>query len=119
MDGKFWNNEAQVYENFLEHYGYSIQMSVYAEVEKRATNREEWLFPHMVVVTKQDPPDHDILFFDHEAISRNLNIVAKHIERVKDVKRGTVEPIRCEHCAYCRATKKLTRIRHYSELNLY
>lgn len=44
MDGKFWNREAQAYENFLDHYGYIIQMSVYAEVERRVSGRkqEEW-----------------------------------------------------------------------------
>ncbi|MEW9107129.1 PD-(D/E)XK nuclease-like domain-containing protein, partial [Paenibacillus sp.] len=30
MDGKWWNKDAQAYENFLDHYGYTIQMAVYA-----------------------------------------------------------------------------------------
>lgn len=119
MDGKHWNKDAQCYENFLEHYGYIIQMSVYAEVEKLANKREEWLIPHMVVVTKQDPPDHEILYFDHDTISQYLNIVGNHIERVKAVKSGEVEPIRCDKCEYCRQTKKISRIKHFSEISLY
>lgn len=116
---KFWNKEAQVYENFIDHYGYNLQMAVYADVEKRASRRNQWLLPHMVVVTKQDPPDHDIIYFDYDEIEKGLNIVSKHIERVKAVKSGEVEPVRCEKCDYCRLTKKINRIKHVSELSLY
>lgn len=119
IDGKWWNKDAQAYENFLDHYGYTIQMAVYAEVEKRVTGRKEWLIPHMVVVTKQDPPDHEIIYFDYDVIQSSLNIVANHIERVKAVKAGEVEPVRCEKCEYCRDTKKIKRIKHFAELALY
>ncbi|MEK5449530.1 PD-(D/E)XK nuclease-like domain-containing protein [Paenibacillus sp. FSL R7-0331] len=121
MDGKHWNKESQAYENFIEHYGYSIQMAVYAEVERKSQGRaaEEWLLPHMVVVTKQDPPDHEILYFDFDAIAASLRVVGNHIERVKQVKSGEVEPVRCESCEYCRVTKQIKRIKHFSELSLY
>lgn len=119
IDGKWWNKEAQAYDNFLDHYGYTIQMAVYAEIEKRVTGRKEWLLPHMVVVTKQDPPDHEIIYFDYDVIEQSLHIVGKHIERVKSVKSGEVEPMRCEKCDYCRLTKKINRIKHFSELSLY
>ncbi|MCM3701873.1 PD-(D/E)XK nuclease-like domain-containing protein [Paenibacillus macerans] len=119
MDGKFWNKDAQAYENFIDHYGYNVQMAVYAEIEKRATKRDLWLIPNMVVVTKQEPPDHDIIYFDYDAIEAGLQIVARNIERVKAVKAGKVEPIRCEKCEYCRLTKKINRIKHVSELSLY
>lgn len=119
MDGKWWNKDAQVYENFLDHYGYTIQMAVYAEIEKQATGRKDWLLPHMVIVTKQDPPDHEIIYFDYDVIEASLQIVKNNIERVKLVKSGKAEPIRCEKCEYCRMTKKIERIKHFSELSLY
>lgn len=119
MDGKWWNKDAQAYENFLDHYGYTIQMSVYAEVEKLVTGREQWLLPHMVIVTKQNPPDHEIIYFDYDVIQQSLNIVKNNIERVKKVKAGLVEPNRCEKCEYCRITKKIHTIKHFAELSLY
>lgn len=119
IEGKWWNKEAQAYENFIDHYGYNLQMAIYAEVEKRATGRDKWLLPHMVVVTKQDPPDHEIIYFDYDAIENGLRIVSNHIERVKAVKNGQAEPMRCEKCEYCRETKKIKRIKHYAELALY
>ncbi|RUS42248.1 PD-(D/E)XK nuclease-like domain-containing protein [Cohnella sp. AR92] len=119
MDGKWWNKEAQAYENFLDHYGYTIQMGVYAEIERQATGRSNWLIPHMVIVTKQDPPDHEIIYFDYDAIQSALMIVEKHIDRVKAVKYGQAEPVRCEKCDYCRGTKVIKSIKHYAELALY
>lgn len=119
MDGKWWNKDAGVYENFLGHYGYNIQMAVYAEIEKRVTGRNQWLLPHMVIVTKQDPPDHEVIYFDYDVISANLQIVANNIERVKLVKSGKADPNRCEKCDYCRQTKRIERIKHVTELNLY
>lgn len=119
IDGKWWNKEAQAYENFLDHYGYTIQMAVYAEIERQAAGRNNWLIPHMVVVTKQDPPDHEIIYFDYDVISASLAIVEKHIDRVKAVKVGEAEPVRCEKCEYCRETKKIHRIKHFAELALY
>ncbi|MFD1179657.1 PD-(D/E)XK nuclease-like domain-containing protein [Paenibacillus puldeungensis] len=119
IDGKWWNKDIQAYENFIDHYGYNVQMAIYAEVEKQVTGRENWLLPHMVIVTKQDPPDHDIIYFDYDNIEAGLQIVARNIERVKAVKSGAVEPVRCERCDYCRLTKKIQRIKHVSELSLY
>jgi hypothetical protein len=120
MDDKFWNKEVGVYENFVDHYGYNIQMAVYAEVEMLANNGNEWFLPHMVVVTKEKPyPDHDAIYFDYSDIEQGLHIVDKHIERVKAVKYGSAEPIRCGKCDYCKATKKIDSARHFSELRLY
>jgi len=119
IDGKWWNKEAQAYENFIDHYGYHIQMAVYAEVEKRVTGRENWLIPHMVIVTKQDPPDHEIVYFDYDAIEAGIQIVQNHIDRVIAVKSREEPPTRCERCDYCRKTKRIKRIKHYAELSLY
>ncbi|HDR5039343.1 TPA: PD-(D/E)XK nuclease-like domain-containing protein [Bacillus anthracis] len=121
IDGKFWNKEVQVYENFLEAYGYLTQMAVYAEVERIAQCRqpEDWFIPHMVVVTKQDPPDHEIMYFDHDMIRSELLKVQQHIDRVIQVKNEIVKPIKCDKCEYCRSTKKITKIKHYAEFDLY
>lgn len=121
MDGKWWNKEAQAYENFIDHYGYKTQMGVYAEVERIAKGREQeqWALPHMAIVTKEKSPDHELLFFDFDVIAQQLQVVSKYIERVKQVKSGEELPVRCEKCEYCLQDKKLKRIRHYSEMNLY
>ena len=120
MDDKFWNNDSQSYENFMQHYGYVLQIAAYAEIERKANGREEgdWFVPHIVAVTKQDPPDHELIFFDYYFIQKGLAVIERHIDRVKTVKNREVTPNRCEKCEYCRATKKV-RPRHYGEFLMY
>lgn len=118
IDSKWWNPQAQAYENVIDHYGYNVQMAVYAEVERLAKGRKDWIIPHMVMITKQNPPDKEIIYFDHEAINVGLQIVANNINRVKAVKYGHAAPERCERCDYCRQTKRV-KIRHYADLALY
>lgn len=36
-------------------------------------------------------------------------------EDYQAIKEGKIQPTRCEHCAYCRATKRLTSILNYKE----
>ena len=117
IGGKYWNKEGY-YENFVDHYGYHVQMAVYAEIERITSGRspEDWLIPHIVVVSKQDPPDIDVIYFDHNSIEHGLSIVRESIGRIKQVKDGD-KPIRCEKCAYCRGTKKILKIKHYSQIN--
>jgi len=114
-----YSEHRRMYVSFLEQYGYDLQMAVYAEVERINKKRENWIIPHLVVVTKQDPPDHDIFYFDYDLIQSQLQFVSNHIERVIAVKSGKEQPTRCEFCDYCRATKKLTGIKHYAELSQY
>ena len=57
----FYNVEGGVRYNLMEQYGYLLQMAVYAEVERLANNRDNCLQPHVVIITKQVPPDSIIL----------------------------------------------------------
>ena len=121
IEGKFWNKGSNSYENFIRHYGYDLQLSMYAEIERIANNRpsEDWFIPHMVVVTKQETPDHEVIYFDKEMIRSKLFEVEQFLPRVIQVKNGQAKPVRCEKCDYCRGTKKLKTAKHYSEFDIY
>lgn len=115
MYDRFWSREDGCYVNFVEHYGYDIQMSVYAEVERLATGRAERLDPHIVVVTKEDPPDKAVLKGFLPVADTVLAYVETKMERIKEVKYGRAEPTRCGKCEYCRGTKT-AEIIDYHEL---
>ena len=70
----------------------------------------------IIAVTKQSPPDKAVLYFTEEDYKEGFYEVQENIRHVLDVKNGKIAPERCGHCAYCRATKKLDRAIHYSEL---
>lgn len=112
---RFWSKENGCYVNFVENYGYDIQMAVYSEVERLAAGRDERLDPHIVAVTKELPPDKAILKGFLPIVDKMLSYVQIHLPRVMDVKEGRAEPIPCNKCAYCRSVKK-AQIIDYHEL---
>jgi hypothetical protein len=104
------------YVTFVEANHYITQMAVYAEVERRYSGRDGWLEPIIVAVSKEDPPDKEVIGFKAYDIERELFEVEQNLPRILDVKAGREEPKRCERCRYCRETKQLKRIVYYADI---
>ena len=93
--------------SFVEHWGYDLQMAVYAAVEEKALKRKSPLSTYLAVVTKQIPADLDVIeipLWRREELLREVECSMPHILAVKA---GEIEPERCGVCDYCRATKKI------------
>lgn len=88
--------------SFVEHWGYDLQMAIYAAVEGRD------LATYLAVVTKQDPPDKEIISIPRWRRVELLEDVERSMPRLIAVKSGEIPPKRCGVCEYCRATKMLT-----------
>ena len=88
--------------SFVEHWGYDLQMAIYAAVEGRD------IATYLAVVTKQDPPDKEIISVPRWHRLELLEDVEKNMPHVLAVKSGEIPPMRCGVCEYCRATKMLT-----------
>ncbi|BFH11133.1 PD-(D/E)XK nuclease-like domain-containing protein [Paenibacillus melissococcoides] len=104
------------YVSFVEAQGYVTQMALYAEIERRKLGRDGWIEPYIVAVSKEDPPDKAAISINAYDIQRALDEIERHMPRILDVKSGRAEPQRCEKCRYCRETKVLKHIIHFSEL---
>ncbi len=85
--------------SFVEHWGYDLQMAVYAAVEGRD------LATYLAVVTKQDPPDIEIISIPRWRRVELLEDVERAMPRILAVKSGKMAPQRCGVCEYCRSTK--------------
>lgn len=88
--------------SFVEHWGYDLQMAIYAAVEGRD------LATYLAAVTKQDPPDKAIISVPRWRRDELIEDVRKKMPHILAVKRGEIPPMRCGVCEYCRATKMLT-----------
>ena len=88
--------------SFVEHWGYDLQMAIYAAVEGRD------VATYLAVVTKQDPPDKEIISIPRWRRMDLLEEVERTMPRFIAVKSGEIPPRRCGVCEYCRATKVLT-----------
>ncbi len=93
--------------SFVEYWGYDLQMAVYAAVEEKALRRKNPLETYLAVVTKQTPPDKEIIEIPAWRREDLLKEVERNMPRILSVKEGREEAQRCGACEYCRATKKL------------
>lgn len=91
--------------SFVEHWGYDLQMAIYAEVVRRVTGFD--LETYLAPVTKQDPPDKDLVHIPRWRREDILSDVERDMPRILAVKYGERPPQRCGICDYCRATKMI------------
>jgi len=104
-------------ETFIETYGYIMRAAVYSEIEKQHTGEETDPQFIIVAISKQDPPDKEVLLLNHrQRYDWELEQIKDRIGRIILVKKGTYYPTRCGYCDYCRATKKLYSIKPYYKL---
>lgn len=99
--------------SFIEAWNYVSQGAIYRELYRQMTGKT---LPFVIVaVTKEKETDLDAFYIPHAEMDAALRIVEDNAPIYNEVKAGLREPIRCESCAYCRRTKKLTRIKNYKE----
>lgn len=105
-----WDPEERCKATFVEAWGYDIQGAIYQAVEGH-------MLPFILAVgTKEASPDLAALYIPDTDLAAKLAEVEDNAPRYQAIKEGRVKPRRCEHCAYCRATKKLTGIVSYKML---
>lgn len=113
VDGKVMKDcndvyvEGEGYKPFWAAYGYDIQGAVYRTI--RAQNEGVAKPFELAVATKEDEPDLRIFRFTESTLNGAMYRVIELTRRFDDIKKGVIEPVRCEHCAYCRVTRKLNK----------
>ena len=94
--------------SWVEFWGYDIQGAIYQKIEQLVTGRERPLPFYIAAVTKERVPDIKVLQIPQHVLDAAYHMVEAKIERFDLIKQGDVEPVRCEKCDYCKATKVLT-----------
>lgn len=108
-----WDQETRTRVPFFEAYGYHYQGAIYKELVGGD-------LPFVLAVgTKETEPDLEAISLEGDGYLRHtLYEIEDSVPRYQAIKRGEVEPHRCGKCAYCRATKNLTRIKDRTEFSL-
>lgn len=110
---KEWNGVEKV--SFVEHYNYLRRAAVYTEIVRQNTGETPDFY--IVAVSKEPIPDKAIInLTDPERFELELHKIKQNIDRVKLIRDGKIEPVRCERCEYCRSTKTITKVIHYTQL---
>lgn len=87
--------------SFADAWNWPLQMAIYQALEGNG------LPCYLAVITKEDPPDIEVVHIPQAVLDAELKILRGKLARMEAVREGVIEPERCGHCAYCRATKKL------------
>lgn len=87
--------------SLVEHFGYDIQGAVYQKIEGNH------LPFYLAIVTKEDPPDMEIVEIEASELQNSLDYVRRRLPHIIAVKNGKIVPSRCGVCPYCRSTKVL------------
>lgn len=103
--------------NFVEAWGYDFQAAVYREVVYQNTGHKLPFF--IAGATKEETTDIGIFEIPDEVMETALEIFAENIPQYAAIKRGELEPTRCERCDACKLTKELSRVITWEELNDY
>lgn len=114
-----WNPEKHKKVSFIEAYNYYVQLAVYRELIEQTFGVK--CRPMIIAVSKSDIPDKQAFMFESfEERTKLTDYFYEMLDRLpiyQAVKNGERAPMRCEHCDYCRSTKKLT-IMHPTDLEL-
>jgi hypothetical protein len=115
-----WKTVADLYEtkydkargehvSFVRQWGYDRRAAVYGELERQLSGADSDAIFLLVCLSKQKPPGKEIISMNRraelDAALEEMRADSLHFWRVMQ---GQEKPIRCERCAYCRSTKKIT-----------
>ena len=106
--------------SFVEYFDYILQAAIYQEVVYQNTGNR--LPFYLACVSKEPIPDIALVYIDDETLENRLygneltEGIAKECEQIRLLKSGEVEPMRCEHCAYCLPTKVIKKPIAYTDL---
>jgi hypothetical protein len=90
---------------WFEGWSYDLQGAVYQEVVRQNTGK---ILPfYLAAATKEKVTDLDIVQLNQKLLDAALNRFKRDVEYFDAVKKGVVEPVRCEKCFYCKETKVL------------
>lgn len=81
-------------------WGYDLQGAVYQAIEG---NNKPFI---LAAASKETYTDLQGIEIPQEFLNERLNYFKGMVQRYVDIKKGLIEPVRCEHCDYCKATKK-------------
>lgn len=109
-----WKVQDYGYASFVEYWGYTLQLAVYQKIVEINTGKK--LPCYISVVTKEDSPEIAVIHIDQTTLNHALNEIEMNMQSVLMVKSREVEPMRCEKCDYCKATKVLTGPISYRDL---
>lgn len=115
-----WDEELQRRVSFVEANRYIQQLAIYQNIVQQNTG--ETLPCYILAVSKEPITDIELIYIDdqtlHETIYGNEfnQGLVDDITKVRMLKNGEIEPLRCGRCDLCLSEKKIEKPIHFTEL---
>ena len=91
---------------WIEAWEYDLQGAVYQEIVRQNIGKTLPFF--IAADTKEkDHPNKDIFEIPQSYLDVELDRFKRNIQYFDAIKKGLIEPERCEHCTFCKSTKVL------------
>lgn len=94
-------------------WGYDLQGAVYQEIVRQNIGKR--LPFQLLAATKEKVTDIDAVELDQSDLDYALSRFSTEVEQFDAIKKGIIEPERCDKCVYCKETKILTSARSSKE----
>lgn len=98
-------------------WGYDLQAAVYQEVVRQNTG--ELLPFYLAAATKEKTTDIDVVHLSQTDLDIALDRFKHSVELFDAIKKGVIEPERCEKCDYCKNSKVLTEPTYSDDYYLF
>lgn len=92
---------------WFEAWGYDLQGAVYQEIVRQNTG--EKLPFYLAAATKEKTTNIDVLHIPQNMLDFALEGFERDVEMYDAIKKGIMDPERCENCEYCKISKVLTK----------
>lgn len=92
--------------NWIQYWQYDLQMAVYQRLVEQGTGKK--LPCYILAATKEKVPNVELFHIPQREMDIALELMLDKLPAIDAIKRGQVEPERCERCDYCKQTKVLT-----------
>lgn len=103
---RFWIKDLGYYVNFIEAWGYDLQLAIYQLVVEKVTG--EKLPCYIAAVDKKKTPEIELIQITQEQLDTALLGVEANTKRIIELKGGRVEADKCNKCDYCIENKVLS-----------
>lgn len=88
--------------SFAEYWRWPLQMAIYQHLEGNK------LPCYLACITKQDPPDIAVVEIPQHVLDAEMEILLEKLPYFDAIRQGVIEADRCDSCAYCRQTRRLS-----------
>ena len=104
-----------LFQPMIRYWGYDIQAACYQEIVRQ--NIGEKLPTYLACITKQAPPDLAVVEIPQEQLDAEMAVLRQKLPLFEAMRLGVIEAPRCNHCAYCRQSRTITRPLSITEFN--